>query len=202
MADMSDPVGIMLVSGSLRAGSANTAVLRTVAEVAAPGTVAAHVYFGMGALPHFNPDDDFDPVHPVVAELRGLIAKCDALLFSTPEYAGDLPGSFKNLLDWTVGGDEIGGKPTAWVNAAQPGRGEGADAALRAVLGYTGADIVEAACVRVPIARTAIDAEAGTVADPVARAALADVVAELARYARQRRADGPRADLPLREQPW
>ncbi|WP_306796085.1 NAD(P)H-dependent oxidoreductase [Nocardia sp. XZ_19_369] len=26
-----------------------------------------------------------------------------SVLFCTPEYAGTLPGSLKNLLDWTVG---------------------------------------------------------------------------------------------------
>ena len=46
------------------------------------------------------------------------------MLFSTPEYAGALPGSFKNLLDWTVGDDQPGsmnGKPVAWVNVSPRG---------------------------------------------------------------------------------
>jgi NAD(P)H-dependent FMN reductase len=34
------------------------------------------------------------------------------------EYAGTLPGSLKNLLDWTVGGGEIYGKPAGWINVA------------------------------------------------------------------------------------
>ena len=42
--------------------------------------------------------------------LRSAIAECDAVVFCTPEYAGTLPGCFKNLLDWTVGGSEIYGK--------------------------------------------------------------------------------------------
>lgn len=44
-----------------------------------------------------------------------------------------LPGSFKNLLDWTVGGTEICDKPVACINSAAPGRGQGAEATLRAV---------------------------------------------------------------------
>ncbi|NUU25395.1 MAG: NAD(P)H-dependent oxidoreductase [Streptomycetaceae bacterium] len=178
---MPEPVRIVLISGSLRAGSGSTALLQTVPEVAADA-VAARMYFGMGGLPHFNPDDDYDPLHPAVAELRALIAGADALLFSTPEYAGDLPGSFKNLLDWTVGGDEIGSKPTAWVNPGAPGRAERTYEALRTVLGYTGADIVEDACVRIPVARTAIDTETGTVNDPDVRAALGDAVKALVAY--------------------
>jgi NAD(P)H-dependent FMN reductase len=40
------------------------------------------------------------------------------VLFCTPEYAGALPGSFENLLDWTVGGGEMYRKPVAWINAS------------------------------------------------------------------------------------
>ena len=84
----------------------------------------------------------------------------NTVLFGIPEYAGSLPGSFKNLLDWTVGGSEIYGKPVAWINAsrhANPDAGSGAHAALRTVLGYTGANIVEQACrrIRVPHRRRA-----------------------------------------------
>lgn len=184
-APASAPVELLLITGSPRAGATSTAVLQTVAETVPADTVTAQMYFGAAALPHFNPDDDYDPPHPAVAELRALIADADALLFSTPEYAGNLPGSFKNLLDWTVGGTEIVGKPTAWINPAAAGRAEGAYAALRTVLSYTGADIVEAACVRIPVARSAIDTETLTVTDPTARAALATAVTTLAAHANQ-----------------
>ncbi|UGQ08964.1 NAD(P)H-dependent oxidoreductase [Yinghuangia sp. ASG 101] len=183
---MPPPVEILLITGSPRAGATSTAVLQTVAEVVGPGTADPQMYFGTAALPHFNPDDDFAPLHPAVAELRALIAGADALLLSTPEYAGDLPGSFKNLLDWTVGGGEIVGKPTAWINTAAPGRADGAYAALRTVLGYTGADIVETACVRIPVARSAIDTETLTITDPDARAALAAAVTALIDHTRTR----------------
>lgn len=196
---MPETVRIVMISGSLRAGSGSTALLHTVAEVVGPEVVAARMYFGMGALPHFNPDDDFDPLHPAVAELRGLIADADALLLSTPEYAGDLPGSFKNLLDWTVGGDEIVDKPTAWLNAAPPGRAERTHAALRTVLGYTGARIVEEACARLTVSRAAIDAETGTVSDPEVRAALRTAVTALVDGVRAPD-EGPKA--PAGASPW
>jgi chromate reductase len=119
---------ILLISGSTRAASTNTALLRT-ARAAAPAEVEATLYEGMTDLPHFNSDDDFDPLPPAVAELRRQIAASDAVLFCTPEYAGPLPGTFKNLLDWTVGGPEMYEKPVAWVNAAgTPTRGANAHA--------------------------------------------------------------------------
>ena len=174
---MPTPLTILLLSGSLRAGSSNEAVLRT-AQAVAPEPVRTVLYGGLAGLPHFNPDDDTDPLPAPVAALRAAIAGADAILVCTPEYAGTLPGSFKNLLDWTVGGTEISDKPTAWVNAAAPGRGQGAEATLRGVLGYTGAAVVDAACARVPVG-SAMAGEDGTVADPEVRRQLAEVLAAL-----------------------
>ena len=54
------PTRILLVSGSTRAASTNTALLRT-AQVVAPEGVTTDLYDGMSRLPHFNPDDDYDP---------------------------------------------------------------------------------------------------------------------------------------------
>ncbi|WP_329387337.1 NAD(P)H-dependent oxidoreductase [Streptomyces sp. NBC_01351] len=169
---------ILLLSGSLRAGSSNEAVLRT-AHAVAPDGVRTAFYEGLGGLPHFNPDRDTDPLPAPVAELRAAIAGAAALLVCTPEYAGTLPGSFKNLLDWTVGGTEIGDKPVAWVNAAAPGRGGGAEATLRTVLGYTGAAVVEEACVRIPVSGQPVGPD-GTLADPAVRARLGEVLGLLA----------------------
>lgn len=101
---MDRPLQLLLVSGSLRSGSTNTAVLQT-AQVLVPGGVATVLYRGMGGLPHFNPDDDREgeAVHAAVAELRAQIAAADGLLICTPEYAGALPGALKNLLESRAG---------------------------------------------------------------------------------------------------
>ena len=112
---------MLLISGSLRDGSTNTAVLRTAAELSGAGTETIP-YGGMATLPHFNPDADREgqPVHPAVAELRRHVAAADALLLCTPEYAGALPGALKNLLEWTVGDGGTYRKPIAWINASGP----------------------------------------------------------------------------------
>lgn len=171
-------VRILLVSGSLRAGSTNAAVLQTFAAVA-PDPVHATVYQGLGALPHFNPDDDRDPLPPAVAALRGAIAEADAVVFSTPEYAGALPGSFLNLLDWTIGGGEIYEKPVAWINVAtSPTGAVKAYESLRTVLGYAGTRIIDPACAHIPVLHANVG-EDGLVADPAARDQVAEVVATL-----------------------
>src|SRR3954447_16364640 len=152
-----DAVRLLLVSGSTRHGSTNGAALRTARALTGAG-VEAVVYEDLAALPPFNPDDDHDPLPEPVVALRREIATADAVVFCTPEYAGTLPGTFKNLLDWTVGGAEMYGRRAAWINVAAPGRGEGADATLRTVLGYVGAAVLESSAIRVPVARDAVGA--------------------------------------------
>jgi chromate reductase, NAD(P)H dehydrogenase (quinone) len=115
--------------------------------------VETRLYEGMAALPAFNPDLDGDAPPQEVADLRNEIRRADALVFSTPEYAGALPGSFKNLLDWTVGDARQGSiyrKPVAWLNVSARGAAAAHDS-LRSVLGYVGAEIVEPACIEVPV---------------------------------------------------
>jgi NAD(P)H-dependent FMN reductase len=175
---------LLLISGSLRAGSTNSATLRTAAALA-PDGIEAEIYDGMGRLPHFNPDDDpTDGVglDPEVAALRTALAAADALLLSTPEYAGALPGSFKNLLDWTVGGGQTYEMPVAWINVsgkAAPSGGADAHDSLRKVLGYTGSRIVDEACLRVPLARDDVG-EDGLITPPTARARIAAAIRALA----------------------
>jgi chromate reductase, NAD(P)H dehydrogenase (quinone) len=179
---MSATVRILLVSGSLRGGSGNSALLRTAATLELPG-IETTLFGRMGDLPHFNPDDDVpETLDPVVSEMRAELAANDAILFSTPEYAGALPGSFKNLLDWTVGGGETYGMPVAWVNtagAAAPSGGGKAEESLRNVLGFTGAEPVEAAVARIPVPRDAVGAD-GLIAATEIREPLAATLRALA----------------------
>ena len=169
-------VRILLISGSTRRGSGNTAALRTV-QALAPDGITAELYDGLAALPAFSPDEDERPPGPA-ADLRARIAAADALLFCTPEYAGTLPGSLKNLLDWTVGGGEIYGK-RGWVNVAVGGRGTGAEEHLAMVLRYVGAVAVDGACVRVPVPREAAGPD-GIINDPEIRTALGAALSALA----------------------
>lgn len=176
---MSARTRLLLVSGSTRAASTNTAALRTLAQLL-PAEVTADLYDGLAALPAFNPDDDRDPLPATVTDLRARIAAAQAVLVCTPEYAGALPGSLKNLLDWTVGGGELYGKPVAWVNVssvAAPTGGADAHASLAKVLGYVGADIVEDACLRHPLSRA--DVADGVVVEQEFRARVSAAAATL-----------------------
>jgi len=171
---------VLIISGSTRSASTNTAFCRT-APVCAPPGVEVEVFADCAVLPHFNPDDDHEPLPAAVVGLRAAIADADAVLFCTPEYAGTLPGSLKNLLDWTVGGTELTDKPVAWAKiAADPRRGEGAHATLATVLGYMQAQVVASACHHVPISRAMVG-PGGLVADPAAREAISQALQAILR---------------------
>jgi NAD(P)H-dependent FMN reductase len=162
---------VLVVSGSTRSASTNTALCRT-APLCAPPGVEITVFDDCSVLPHFNPDDDHEPLPPPVVALRAAIADADAVLFCTPEYAGSVPGSLKNLLDWVVGGTEFTRKPTAWVKVATDARrGEGAHATLATVLRYVQAEVVASACDHIPISREMVGPD-GLVTDPAAREAI------------------------------
>jgi NAD(P)H-dependent FMN reductase len=174
---------ILLVSGSLRGGSTNTALVRTAALVSSSIGVETSLYEGMGSLPWFDPDLDRDPLPGPVAELRDAVGRAHAVLFCTPEYAGALPGSFKNVLDWLVGGPEGYRRPVGWINASAGGPTGAADAhaSLRTVLGYLHADIVEDAVAAIPVPRSSIGAD-GLVEDAEVRERVAEVLRALVRH--------------------
>ncbi len=172
---------VLLVSGSLRRSSTSTALLRT-ARIVAPPTIEAVLYDGLYGLPHFDPDRDILPLDLAVADLRSAIQGSDALLFSTPEYAGALPGSFKNLLDWTIGDDQSGSiyeKPVAWINVSAVSTGaKDAYDSLRKVLGYAHASVIESACAWIPVTRSMVDDDR-MVSDPTIRSQIVDSLSKL-----------------------
>ncbi|WP_324188404.1 NADPH-dependent FMN reductase [Nocardia higoensis] len=171
---------ILLISGSTREGSTNTAALRTVAADAT-GEVRVRLYGGLREVPAFVPGAD-PGQFPAVVALRAALAWADAVLISTPEYAGTLPGALKNLLDWTVGTADLYEKPVAWLAVAPAGRGEGATSTLASVLGYVGARVVRAACLSSQVLASEIGDD-GLVTSAAFRSTAADAVNMLAAQA-------------------
>jgi chromate reductase, NAD(P)H dehydrogenase (quinone) len=176
----------LLISGSTRPGSTNAAVLHTIVDLTAHGfdEIESVSYDGIADLPAFRPDADDDAPDPNVAAWRRALSAADAVLFCAPEYAGTLPGSLKNALDWTVGTGEFFGRPVAWINAAALGRGAGAAATLRLVLTYVGAVIIEPATVQLPVGRDTVGPD-GLIADPLVRSQLTDVVCAIRDFVNQ-----------------
>jgi NAD(P)H-dependent FMN reductase len=141
---------IFAVSGSLRADSSNTPILRAMAYLA-QDCAQIEIYEGLPNLPHFNPDLDGENRPPAtVTDWRDKLKQCNGVLMSIPEYAHGVPGAFKNALDWVVGSGELVGKPVAIINISP--RSTYAEASLKETLSVMSADIITAASITVPLA--------------------------------------------------
>jgi chromate reductase, NAD(P)H dehydrogenase (quinone) len=136
------PTKILAISGSLRARSINTALLRAAAAAAPPG-IEVSLCQSVGCLPLFNPDLEASDPAPV-RRLREQIIGANALLIACPEYAHGVPGAMKNALDWMVGNEAFVHKPVGLINAAA--RATHAQAALREIVTAMSARVVEGAC--------------------------------------------------------
>lgn len=180
-------VRILAISGSLRAASSNTALLRAAAALAPEG-VDIVLYEGLAGLPHFNPDlDDLNAgtAPPPVMDFRSRLQAFDGILISSPEYAHGAPGTMKNALDWVVSSGEIYEKPVALVNASMGATH--AYASLMETLATADADVIQEASVRVPLPTNRID-EAGIVSNPELSSTLCSAVVALARAIKAHRA--------------
>jgi chromate reductase len=172
---------ILGISGSLRAGSHNTLLLRAAAELA-PAGVELELWEGLRDVPAYDQDlDGVEPSPAAVDSLRRAVAGADAVLFSTPEYNHSIPGALKNALDWASrphGKHPFIGKPVAVVGSSAGIFGAvWAQAELRKVLTAMGARVIET---EVPVgqAQDKFDA-AGRLIDETVGEQLADVLEAL-----------------------
>ncbi|HEY3612444.1 MAG TPA: NAD(P)H-dependent oxidoreductase [Gaiellales bacterium] len=186
-----EPLQILGISGSLRAGSLNTHLLHAAIEIA-PAGMQITEYTGIGELPHYNAELDGEAPPAGVAQLREAIIAADGLLVVTPEYNYSIPGVLKNAIDWAsrpVPNSSLRFKPIASMGAA-PGnfgtiRGQ---LALRQMLLSTESHVVVKPEVHVFHAKERFD-EAGRLTDEGTRALVLDLLDALARVVRRSRVE-------------
>jgi chromate reductase len=138
---------ILAVSGSLRAGSYNTDLLRAAAGAAPAGIEVEPLDpTWIAELPLYDQDLDGDVAPAAVARLREAWQEADAILFATPEYNGSVPGGLKNAIDWASRPKDraaLTNKVVAVVGASTGQFGAmWAQADLRKILGIAGARVV------------------------------------------------------------
>jgi len=137
---------VLAISGSLRANSHNTKLLRAAAEFL-PADVELELWDGLKDVPPYDEDDDTDPAPAAVARLRAAIAGADAVLFATPEYNSSIPGQLKNALDWAsrpIATNVLRNKPVAVIGASAGAFGAvWSQAELRKVLAAIGARVTD-----------------------------------------------------------
>ncbi len=175
---------VLAISGSLRAASYNTALLREAARLAPPG-MELDLYEGLEALPPYNEDRDSGRPPAEARRLRNAIRGADALLIATPEYNGTVPGQLKHAIDWgsRPPGDQaaLWGRPVAVIGASTSQYGAlWAQDHVRKALGLAGARVLEAG-VAVAQAPERFSADL-RVSDGEIRAQLDQLLAELNEY--------------------
>ena len=107
--------------GSLAAKSINRTLSRALVRLAPSQLELREI--PIKDLPLYNRDLDQD--YPAEAQaLKDALAQVDAVLFVTPEYNRDIPGSLKNAIDWASrpwGKNSFSRKPSAMIGAS-PGK--------------------------------------------------------------------------------
>ena len=186
---------ILAINGSLRRGSHNGALLRAAAGLLPAGVELVELH-ALARIPAYDEGLDTMPPPIAVGGLRTALASADAVLISTPEYNGSIPGQLKNALDWAsrpFPENALRAKPAAVIGASTGMFGAvWAQAEVRKVLRTIGADVLDRV-LPVAFAHERFDA-AGRLVDEQLRTAIADVVAALVARAR---GDGPADHLPI-----
>ena len=182
---------ILGISGSLRAGSFNTALLRAAQQVAGDGVEfeAATLH----GIPLYDGDAEArDGIPEAVAALKERIVASDGVLLVTPEYNNGVPGVFKNGIDWlSRPASDIprvfGGKPFALIGASPGGFGTIlSQNHWLPVLKTLGVELWAGSRLYLSRAGQAFDTNGGLV-DERTRAQLVEFVQGFARFAGERR---------------
>src|SRR6185436_6822877 len=128
---------ILGISGSLRKGSYNTALLKVCAELMPAGMTMT--YARIDDIPLFN-QDVFDAGLPEPAKrFRAEVAAADGLLIASSEYDFSLTAALKNAIDWgsRPPNQVFQDKPIAVFSASQgPMGGARVQYDLRRILGH------------------------------------------------------------------
>lgn len=118
--------GLIGISGSLRQGSFNTALLKAALELMPQGGELAIAT--IRGIPLYDGDVEAQGIPDLVRQLKDAVAAASGLLLVTPEYNNSIPGVFKNAIDWlSRPASDIsrvfGGKPVALIGASPGGFG-------------------------------------------------------------------------------
>ncbi|EDU5313482.1 NAD(P)H-dependent oxidoreductase [Salmonella enterica subsp. enterica] len=99
-ARMSETLNVVTLLGSLRKGSFNGMVARTLPKVAPAGMTVSPLP-SIGDIPLYDADIQQEEGFPASVEaLAEQIRNADGVVIVTPEYNYSVPGGLKNAIDW------------------------------------------------------------------------------------------------------
>lgn len=179
---------ILALSGSLRAASFNSALLRAAIAAAPPGL--SFEGFDMRKLPYYDADVDRTGATQEVMEWRALVGGVDGILIATPEYNHSIPAVLKNALDWAsrhakgIAFAELAGKPVGITGAGGSAGTARAQLHLRQILAETRSLVMVHPPLLVPLARQKFD-ESGTLTDEAIAKQVVEFMAAFDRWVRR-----------------
>ena len=182
---------IIGISGSLRRGSYNTALLRAAAQLMPNGTQLQ--IETIRGIPLYDGDlEAADGIPQPVRELKEAVTAADGLLLVTPEYNNSIPGVFKNAIDWLSRPPSdiqrvFGGKPVALIGASPGGFGTVlSQNAWLPVLRTLGAELWSEGRLLVSRAQGVFD-ESGTLTDAAVKDRLREFLQSFVAFAGRRK---------------
>jgi len=156
---------LLAISGSVRKGSYNLALLRAMKALCPQGS-SVMVYDQVKEIPIFNPDVGDSDIPESVCSLTSRIRESDGVIISTPEYAHGVPGALKNALDWLVSSDALILKPVAVTSVSTSGLGGvRSHGPLVQILGAMNTNVVVEGSMNIPYARRKFDEKLNLIDD-------------------------------------
>lgn len=113
-------INVITICGSLRAGSYNAMVARSL-PLLAPDGMSIKASPPVDAIPPYNADVQAKGFPDAVSSLGDAIRATDGVIIVTPEYNYSIPGVLKNAIDWVsrLDNQPFKNKPVALQSASQ-----------------------------------------------------------------------------------
>ncbi len=156
---------VLGLSGSLRAASSNTGLIRMAIRLA-PAELFIEELTPLDKIPFYNVDlDTAEALPPIVASMRAKVLACDALILAAPEYNFGPSGVLKNAIDWLTrppGEYALKGKVVAIVGSGGRGGGLKVQAQLNEILGILGNTIISEPTIGLVLGATYVSSDGST----------------------------------------